>query len=257
MNGRRNLILSGLIMLWCLVSMTPATAGTLVVKDFQDLQVIGHHYTTSITTGSKRLSIKNPSDARYIVLKLAGTLRKGGGKVFTNDFTLAYVHTDSKEDRNECDAIATAKTANIGEFNQFYSGNGAFTTLDNGKNFFGLVFMVEKDVDKIDLYRLGITEPYSYRIGTERSYSVAIFTNVNAAILSQAEEVINTGGYQIVTASETLASGITGTSILYMDEAESQAREISQRLMTKLNVIPTVKKMDVISTNDIVVWLGK
>jgi len=88
-------------------------------------------------------------------------------------------------------------------------------------------------------------------------YSISVFTNKDFNTLSEAVEVIEAGGYQVVASSETLNKEITGTTILYMDVAESQAREISQRLMTKLGVVPTVKKMDVISEDDIVVWLGK
>ena len=45
--------------------------------------------------------------------------------------------------------------------------------------------------------------------------------------------------------------------IRYRDSAENQAREISQRLMTKFGIVPTVKKMDLVGSNDIVAWIGK
>ncbi|MFQ5901562.1 MAG: LytR C-terminal domain-containing protein [Thermodesulfobacteriota bacterium] len=190
-------------------------------------------------------------------LKLSGTLQKDGGKVFTNDFMLRYFHTDGKEDRTECRAIARAETSEIGEFDSFVYGNGAWVRLDSGKVYFGLAFLIEKDVDTIDIHRMGVDVPLTYRIGTDRLYSVAIYTNKDSNILSEAAEIIKAGGYQVVTTSETLAKEETGTTILYREQAESQAREISQRLMTKLGIVPTVKKMDVISDVDIVVWLGK
>lgn len=257
MNLRTKLMMLGVIILLCLLSTKPATAATITAREFQDLQVTGHHFTTAISTRTRTLFVKDPSKGRYIVLKLAGTLQKGGGKIFTNDFTLRYFHSGGKEDRNECSAIATAKTAEIGELSNFATGNGSWISLDSGKIYFSLVFFIEKDVDTIDIHRLGVAEPFTYRVGTERLYSIAIFTNKDSNTLSEAVEVIKAGGYQVVTSSETLAKEETGTTILYMEQAESQAREISQRLMTKLGVVPTVKKMDVISNNDIVVWLGK
>jgi len=152
MNLRTESILLGLIMLWCLLSAESGIAATITAREFKDLQVIGHHFSTSIITPTRQMSIKDPSEARYIVLKLFSTLQKGGGKVFTNDFMLRYFHSDGREDRNECGAIATAETANIGEFDNFVGGNGAFITLDSGNIYFGLVFYIEKDVDRIDIH---------------------------------------------------------------------------------------------------------
>lgn len=255
MKLRVKLMMLGFILLWCLLSTKPATA--ITSGELQDLRVIGHHFTTAISTGTRTIFTKDPSKGRYIVLKLAATLQKDSGKVFTNDFVLRYFRSDGREDRNECAALATAETAEIGKFSKYVTGNAVMITLNSGKVYFGLVFFVEPDVETIDIHRMGVAEPLTYHIGTDRLYSVFISTNKDSNILSEVEKVIQAGGYHVVELSETLAKETTGTTIHYREQAESQAREISQRLMTKFGLVPTLKKMNLISDQDIVVWLGK
>jgi len=246
----------GFIALWCLLSTN--TEAEITVRELQHLSVIDHYFTTAISNGLRKIFTKDASKGRYIVLKLAATLQKDEGKIFTNDFALRYFHSDGSEDRTDCDAIAIAKTAKPGESGRFAMGSsGASIRVNRGKVYFCLAFFIEKDVDKIDIYRLGIAEPLTYHIGTDRLYSVFVCTNKDSHILSEAVEVIKAGGYRVVETSKNLPRETKGTTILYRDQAESQAREISQRLMTKLGVVPTLKKMKLISDNDIVVWLGK
>lgn len=254
MKLRAKLMMLGFIALGFLLSTKAAIA--ITVSELQDLRIIGHHFTTAISTGTRTMSIKDPSKGRYIVLKLAGTLQKGEGKVFTNDFMLTYFHSDGKEDRNECGAIAKAETGEIGEFSKCVTGNGAWISLNSGKVYFGLVFYIEPDVDTIDIHRIGIVEPLTCRIGSDRLYSVFVTTNSDPKILARAEEVIRKGGYYVMTSQELVKEQM-GITIHYGEQAESQAREISQRLMTKTGIVPTLKKMALISEFDIVVWLGK
>lgn len=253
MKLRAKFTVLSIISLGFLLSANPATA--LTAAELQDVQVIGHHFTTEISTGSKRLFLKDASKGRYIVLKLTATVQEDG-KIFTNDFALRYFHSGGKEDRAECEAIASAETAEIGKFGKYFTGNAAWMRLDNGQVYFGLVFFIEQDVNTIDIHRIGIVEPLTYRIGSDRLYSVYVTSNSATEILGAAEEVIGKGGYYVNT-SQGLNEEETGVTIHYRAQAESQAREISQRLMMKLEVVPTLKKMAMISEFDIVVWLGK
>jgi len=208
-------------------------------------------YVRAIKNDVKIYSIivsKDASKGRYLILKLFATLQKNKGRIFTNDLMLSYFHSNGSEDRTQCAAIAMAKTAEIGELKRFSIGsNAAYITVNSGKVYFCLAFLVEPDVKTIEIHRMGIDKSLTYRLGTDRLYSVTIYTNKNAEILSEAEKVIKAGGYNVVQSSKTLTKKKAGTTIHYREQTESQAREISQRLMTKLKVIPTLKKMELVS----------
>lgn len=256
MKLRTKLTTLGVITLWCLLLAKPATA--ITVKELQELKVIGHYFTTALSNTKRIIFSKDASKGRYLILKLSGTLQKNKGYIFTNDLMLSYFHSDGSEDRTQCSAIAMSETAEIGELKQFAIGsNAARITVNSGKVYFCLAFLVETDVKTIEIHRMGIDKSLTYRLGTDRLYSVVIYTNKNAKILSEAKKVIKAGGYNVVQSSETLTKKERGTTIHYREQAESQAREISQRLMTKLKVIPTLKKMELACDSDIVVWLGK
>jgi hypothetical protein len=189
-------------------------------------------------------------------LKLSATLNADDGKLFTNDFVLRYFRSDGKEARIECKAIARADSPGLGESCQFYPGGGSWIRVYGGTVYFCLVFYMQNDVNTIDIHRIGISEPISYRIGSDRSYSVYIASNSNPKTLAAAEELVRNGGYYVST-TNGLDEEETGVTIYYQDKVENQAREISQRLMTKLGIIPTIRKMELITDFDVVVWFGK
>lgn len=249
------LLILGVIASWFLISGNSATA--ITAGELQNLRVIGHYFTTEISTGRRTIYTKDPSKGRYIVLKLSATIQKDDAVVFAPDFVLRYSHRNGREDCADCDAIAKAKTEASGEFGRFYAASVPRITINSGEVYFGLAFWIESDVETIELYRIGVTEPLTYYIGSDRLYSVSIYTNGDSNPLSETKKVIQQGGFQVVDASDTLVKEETGVTIHYAEKAESQAREISQRLMTAFGIIPTVKKMELISEVDIIVWLGK
>ncbi len=242
-----------ILMFLCLVKLLPA----LTVEKLKDLSIVNYHFTTRISNGRRIIYTKNPSSGRYVVMKLAATLEKNEGKIFTNDFVLKYFHSNGKEDRSQCEAIAIAETPELGDFSSFAIGsNGAWAKMNKGKIYFGVVFFIEPDVELVELYPIG-RKPLTYRIGSDRLCSIHISTNRDSNLLLKAEKVIREGGYHIVGLSKKLAKDITGTTIHYADKTEAQAREISQRIMTELGIVPTLKKMRLITEVDIVVWFGK
>lgn len=247
-------IVAGCLALGMLLATSPAAA--IVARDLQELRILSHHFTTTIATEERTLSTKDPAKGRYLVLKLSGTVPKDEAVVFAPDFVLVYSHRDGQEDRADCAAIGTAKTAAPGEFTHVAAGNVPRVTLRQGKAYFGLAFWIEPDVSSLTLYRIG-AGPLPYRIGADRSYSVSIFTNSHARLLAEAKKVLQDGDYHVVQASESLAQDKTGATIHYAERAENPAREISQRLIRTLGVTPTLKKMALLSRVDIVVWLGK
>jgi hypothetical protein len=231
-----------------------------VTAEFQDLKILGHYFTTGVSGSNRSVAVKDATKARYLVMVISATLPKGEGRLYNTDFTLRYLHPDGSEDRANCDVIARTKSidpAAMFRFQTFAVGETAGIKVDAGQLMVGLGFYVEPDVESVDLYRLGVAEPLTYRIGTDRSYSVVIFTNVDTATLTRAKEVIQKGGYNVVVLADDLASEEKGITIHYREAAESQAREISQRLTAEFGTPTTVKKIELISGADIVVWLGK
>ncbi len=249
------LIVAGLMMAALLGSSHAAPKTT--VAELRDLKVIGHHFTTTISTNQRTIYVKEPGKARYVVLKISAYLQGGSGKLFTDDFVLRYVHSDGKEDRSRCSAITWAETEKLGEFDKFYAGEGSWVRFDPGRVYLGLAFYIEHDVEFVEICRIGVAESLTYRLGAyDRPYSVFVSTNRGAEMLKKIEDTIRNGGYA-VQSTQVLNPDESGTTIHHRDDTETQAREISQRLMTQLGIVPTLKKMNLISEVDLVVWVGK
>ncbi|TET29975.1 hypothetical protein E3J68_01145 [Candidatus Aerophobetes bacterium] len=261
MTRRAKFIVLGLIAACLLISTNPVTATTPVtVKEIQNVKIEGHFFTTTISNSQRTIYAKDASEGRYLVLVLSATLQKGEGKIFAPDFTLRYFHDDESEDRSRCVALTVSKTTapeKLFDLDEFVIGDFCWIKVNSGQNRFALACYIEPDVKIIDLYQLGIAEPLTYHIGTDRLYSVYICTNIDTKTLLRAKEVIQKGNYNVIDVSETLIKEETGITIHYREQAESQAREISQRLMTEFGKAPTLQKMRLISDVDIVIWLGK
>lgn len=253
--GGKLVVLGGIIygLLFLNLSAHATTAAEL-----QDMQIISHHFTTELTSRSYRYSVKEVDEQRYVVLKMSARLPGGEGKVFTNDFALGYFHADEKEDRAKCAGIADAETADPGDIGVFVLGEAAWSKISAGTTYFALAFAVESDVETINIYRLGTSDVITYRIGPERKFSVFITTNrSDSQFLRDVKQTILDGGYEVTKTSNKLNDEETGITIQYREKAEAAAREMSQRLMTKFNVLPKVEKMDLLSEVDVVIWLGK
>lgn len=236
-------------------------ANAIPAGELQDFEVIGHHFTTSIIRRHRREITRaevvlDPSESRLIILKLSATVPEDNARIYMHDFRLGYFHRDGKEGRTECKAIAFCEIGEPGNFGIFHSAIEPYISANQGKIYFGLATVIESDVETINIYRVGAKEPLSYYIGSDRLYSVYIATNIDdPEMLTAVKEIIKAGGYFVHVSTE-LSKDTIGTTIHYAEKAETQAREISQRLMIKLRVIPKVKELDLYSTYDIVVWLG-
>ena len=230
------------------------------VQEMQNLKIEGHYYTTAISSSYSTVSVKDPLKARYLVLVLSATFTKNEGKIFGRDFSVRYFHRDGNEDRSGNDAIVISDTTQpekVFDLGEFQTRTYSAIKPKSGKNRFALAFAVEPDVEDIELYRLGVAVPLPYHIGTDRLYSIFLSTNSDKKALVRAKAVIQQGGYNVLNASEDLNKEVTGITIHYSEQAESQAREISQRLMTELGKTPKIEKMALVVASDIVVWLGK
>jgi len=249
----------GLIIGWIISLLLMAMpASGMVAGDLEDLKIITHFFTNRIANPRLTLQLKDPSKTRFLGLLVSVDLKKGDGKIFTNDFVLRYFHADGTEDRTQCEAIGIAKTPDMGTIEDIAIGaNAAAIKLNKGKGYLALFFNIEPDVNTVELYRIGTTMPIIYNIGAKRPFSVYITTNTESYNLTEIKRVIEEGDYQVTAISRELSKDTTGVTIHYVKQAESQAREISQRLMTKFGIVPQLKAMELVSEFDIVIWLGK
>jgi hypothetical protein len=229
-----------------------------LASELKDLRILNHYFTTAVCDGNKILYVNDPSEARYVVLKLAATLDKEDGKLYVNDFALKYYHEDGKEDRAQCKAIGACETPDLGEYGEFVISNEAgYLNVEKGIIYFELIFFIEEDVTTIELYRLGYNLPIIYTIGSDRLYSIFISSNSGYETLSKVKKVIEQGGYLVTSTSDALSEDEEEITIHYQEQVENQAREISQRLMITLERTPKLEKMNLITQNDIVIWLGQ
>ncbi|GEM_PF-2434211 len=244
-----------LLTLWIFTGLAYGQGLTTAAK-MKNLKVVNYHYTTAISNKSKMKYVKNPDNARYLIIKLSAQLAEGG-KIFSDDFILKYFHTDGKEDRSSADAISLALTQEIDEFDEFLFGPAAWIRLESGLVYFGLAFFLENDISSFEIFSMGKQEPLLINLGnSDRKYSVFISTNLGSARLTLTEEIIRKGGYY-VNSSLVLDPEKTGTIIYYRENTENQAREISQRLIAKFGDIPTLEEMNLISEFDVVIWMGQ
>ncbi len=250
--GRTTLV--GALLVGIVLSPKPATA--IEPVELKDLKVVGHFRTTRVAGTRRSSSIKDQSKFRVLILKLAATVREDDAVVFTPDFVLAYYHRNRREARATCRGIAKAKTPSPGETGTFSVGRVLRLKMGPGQVYFALAFSVAPDVEMVELHRIG-GQPVTYSVGTDRPYSVMISTNAHPELLSQVKELAEQAGLQATYLSTKLNKKKTGTTIHYTKHSESAARELSQRLMTKLRIVPTLKKIKLAAKVDMVVWLGK
>jgi len=234
---------------------TPASA--MVGGDLKSIRIVGHHFATAVTSTKRRVSVKKPASSRYVVMKLSARFSTDDRKVFAPDFMLRYYHADGKEDRAVPSALCRAKTSQIGERDICSVSKYGWVKMTRGQTYIIVAFIVESDVEDVSLYIAGKTTPLRYNIGSDRPYSVYVSTSRSSSILPDVRDTITAGGYQVVRTSTGLNKTIKGIVINYTKGAETQAREISQRIMTKLGEVPKLKKMNLATDKDVVVWIGK
>lgn len=93
-------------------------------------------------------------------------------------------------------------------------------------------------------------------LGAQKIISIFIATNQGAQLLSKVVKAVHDSGYPLVDTSE-LNKDSQGIIIHYVDAAKTQAQEIAKLLEAEFGMAPEVKKSNLISDDDIVIWLGK
>lgn len=230
----------------------------MMASDLLNLKIIGYHFTTRITSDEKISSVKDPSKARYLVLKFSANISSSDGALFLNDFLLRYFHDNEKEDRSRAKKICSAETSMIGEEDNCLLSEGGWIKIGTGDVFFTVSFLLENEIKNIEIHRVGGAEVIHYSLSSERPYSVFVATNQGIESIADIIEVIESGGYRVLSPSNKLDDKEKGISIFYAKSAEVQAREISQRIMTKTKIAPVVNERDFSnSDSDIIIWIGK
>ena len=121
---------------------------------------------------------------------------------------------------------------------------------------FALAFFLPNKITNINLDRVGTEISIEYSLSRARPYSVFLaLSNLSSTKLNKVKQLLDDGGYQ-TQVSYHLVKSKKRLTIKYMHGAEGVAREISQRFMTKFNVIAKLEKMNVWSSYDIVIWIG-
>jgi hypothetical protein len=115
-------------------------ASAIGTNNFKDIQVVGHHFTTYFSINKAKTSIKNPLQARYLVLQLSVKISSDNTKVFVDDFILSYFQQDLNESRSKCVALCRSKSPDLGDFEGCSIGQGGWVILDKSTKFFSLVF---------------------------------------------------------------------------------------------------------------------
>jgi hypothetical protein len=230
-------------------------ARALSSGDLGDVRIVGHHFTTRVSDGRRATRVKNPVDSRYVVVKLAIDVPADRSPIFLNDFVLQYVRSGGKEGRSACRVLCRAKTDRLGENGSCMMGESNALVFDRSQKYMTLTFFVKSDVSDVRIARTGAA-PIEYSIGSDRPYSVYLTTNQGLDAIAPVEAAIRAGGYQLTNVGTALSKKTSGIVIHYSEKAETQGREISQRLMTSMSVAPTVKALKLMSDHDVVVWVG-
>ena len=252
MNWRTSLLIAVLLAGSVFPLAPPASA--IRGGELPELKLVSHHWTSRIASEDQTTTVDHPDAARFLILKLAANL-KSKDVIFGDDFVLVYRHSDGQEGRAACHAMGNSDTAEPGDFDAFFLGASPRLPAEPGPAFFGLAFVVEADVESIELHPIG-GSPLAYRIGSDRPFSAYISTNQAPELLLRARQVAESAGLQVVNVSTSLAPEKTGAVVFYSPASEDAARDLAARLQSELGISPDVQPMELISELDLVVWLG-
>lgn len=224
--------------------------GLTIVNSFFTTYVIGQQNAQGVPTRG----IHDANIARYLVLIVRANELPVSEIVFAKDFVLKY-KAKNGETRASCLGIASADsnlTPDTFFLSELFNEPGIYVRGPFSN--FALLFLIENEVDQVVLHRAGTDKSITHQVVGQRKYSVHLSSNNGG--LDQLKEIIAGSGCQIML-SDLLDKQVSGLTIFYAPLAENAARDISQRLMTKFDVMPQLNEMRITTSFDIVVWVGK
>lgn len=250
-----------IVCLWVLL-FASSSVQAFGASDIGNLKIKGYHFSSQIigvTSSGKavRIFAKNPSKFRYLILKLKGKFQNDLKVLWGREFVLRY-KKKNLDIIEECDGVTTMKKSGI--TNMFHVGNSgtdiAMKLKGNRAGLFALAFFVPNNITKITLEQVGTEITNECTLPQEKQYSIFLATNsLSSASLNKITKLLENGGYNVI-ASKHLAKSEKQFTIMYAPGVENVAREISQRFMTKYNIVAKLKPINVLSSSDIVIWIG-
>ena len=231
-----------------------------LVDPVSGLQILSHHFTTGINTGTKLASVDEPSESRFLVVKVRAYRNVAHAELQCADFRLSYRHSNGDPDWSQCRGVALSPSSKPGDFDDW--GLGSYPSLDSkgaasGAHFqFGMAFVLENDVESVTLLRAGTVSGARYPLGADHPFSVYVSTNEPTLDIDQVRSAVAAGGFDVLTSTD-LDDSVHDYSVQYQDDAEAAARDVSNRLADVLGVFPTMKKSKLVTEFDIVVWIPR
>jgi hypothetical protein len=228
------------------------SAESLEFKSVKNIELVRYFFTVGVEGSEQRLSIQDPSAVQDIVLTFTVDVPHDGTRVFSTDFVFRYNHSGA-EDRSNCKAIMGVDDST---HEGFALGEYAHITLDQGKRKFSVVCPLEKDVRAIQVWHIG-DDPIPLNVGSERNPSAYITTNKpRDAAYNAVMDALHASHYDY-TEDTGLTTSAKGITIMYQEKFEDQANELGKKIAAATHIEPTVKRVDVLSEYDVVIWLGK
>lgn len=248
----------GFLMLLLVFSLS-STAYPLTSGDLTNLEVLDMHYTTRTSgeVSKDSLSVYNnndPSVSRQLVIVLRGTT-KVDSRIFAQQFFLNY--TAGNESLASCLGVGIAERDDsfIQNIMLVNDRNGPSYGVPSSTFTFVVVFNVPNEVSQAKLLIVGSDKVIPLDLPS-RKYSVLIMTNnLKASEVDKIKKEVATSGCSVDT-SQKLRNDMNGVKILYSPKAEGAAREISQRLLTKIYPNPEIEELKYPAAHDIVITLG-
>lgn len=235
-----------------------AVAWGMRASELRGLRVLHTHFTCRVQAVEGRVGTKNPDKARMLVLTI-GAERDSAERedVFARDFVLCYRHRDGGEDRAMCDVIAALKE----DYKDWFVGMWRYgveprVQVEGKRVRLALAFLVENDVEEVELWRIGTEEILKVPLG-EREFSAYVCTERDRA---KAERIARALGDEegIAAWADTGLRNCSEPTVLYgvkvpkgvVDQvAEAVAREIGSQ--------PTKRELgaNYVTEYDFLVWL--
>jgi len=236
------------------------TANAMISGQLKNLKVVEVRYSTNVigTENQKDLAARgtnDPSKMRVMIVTVAAEAPPSPTAIFANEFILKY-DLGNSETRAHCMGIASMNPDSL-PTTLFLTGLFNEPAIRvSGQSKFVLLFLIEQEPTAFMLLQTGTEREVSFN-SYSRKMSVLLATNtLNSASMERLKESLESGGCDVTTIY-SLTQDIKGATIYYMPKAENTARELSQRLINRLNMEPTVAENSLVTSYDIVVWVGK
>lgn len=238
----------------------PAGVNAMIAGELKNLTIVNSFFTTYVMGQANAQGavptrgVRDTNASRYLVLIVQANGPTSRETVFAKDFVLKY-KVQTGETRASCLGIAPADSSFTPEtffLSEVFNEPGLY--IQGPSSNFALLFSVENEVSEVALYRVGTSINITHQLGGQRKYSVYLSSNNSG--LDQIKEITEGSGCQIMS-SDRLDKQVSGLTIFYAPLAENAARDISQRLMAKFDVNPQLKEMQITTSFDIVVWIGR